>query len=152
MQPMARPGFKAYPEAEALRARRPWLWVCAIDACSHLLLAGWLLGGPALRLVSPVSGPWVVGTLAIVAAACALGCMGLRPKATNWRRRVGVALVVAALWRGGPLDRGALWTVAIVLWQGVVWIGSLVEGRRVTRAIVDATGEEGLGDDPSRHV
>jgi len=39
-----------------------------------------------------------------------------------------------------------------VLWTGLVWITLLVEGRRVSAAVVEATGEEGLGDDPSRHL
>ncbi len=33
----------------------------------------------------------------------------------------------------------------VTVWTGLIWVALLVEGRRVAAAVVEATGEEGLG-------
>jgi hypothetical protein len=74
---------------------------------------------------------------------------GLWAGAMVWRRRLAVVFVVATLWRGSPLE--SRWMqVAAVVWACAVWIALLTEGRRVSLAVAEATGEEVLGADPEK--
>ena len=147
MQPMARPGIKHYPEARSLSAQPGFRLLIAMDIVVHLaalIWAAFFVGDAAVWF----SFATVLLSIGVMLADQA--CFGLRPLGMIWRRRLGVGLVLLLLLRGGPVPR---WVAVVgTLWTGAVWIGTLLEGKRVAQAVVEATGEEGLGEDPSRYL
>ncbi len=148
---MARPGFKSYPHAKALSARPATRLLLAIDALANLGLAGLLARAGVQGNLGPGAG-FGLAAAALLAAFASIGSIGMRPRARNARMTLCLVAWIAAVWRGGPLDGAVAGTLALVVWNGLVWIVLLVEGRRISAAIAEATGEEGLGDDPSRHL
>lgn len=149
MQPMARPGIKHYPDAAPISARTGFRVLMAIDLVQHVLIA---IG--AIWRVFAVGDlfAWVALGLSVGIAFTSLGCMGLRPLSTVWRRRLGAIAVLAVLLRNGPFAHLPWVAASVTLWNGTIWVALLLEGRRIAAAVVEATGEEGLGEDPSRHL
>ena len=153
---MARPGYKVYAEAEPVAASATLRTVFGLDL---LAIAGAVVAttvwGPRFVGVwdsARFGTPHLLALLwSLAAALAAVGCMGLRPAGLTWRRRLGLVAVVAVLWSAGPCTRVGI-KLAVVVWSGAVVIATLLAGRTIARAIVDATGEEGLGEDPSRHL
>lgn len=148
---MARPGVKSYPHARALSASPFARIVLVLDVLAHLVVLA-KVGRAAAA--GELATPWtiVLGALAASTVFASLGSLGLRARSRVWRGRLCAAALLVAIWRGGPLDDDRVAILGVVLWTGLVWITLLVEGRRVSAAVVEATGEEGLGDDPSRHL
>jgi hypothetical protein len=153
MQPMARPGVKHYPEARPLAALPASRALLGLDALAHLVAAaGIAVAAVRGQAFLPLPVGLGLAAAALATAAAALGALGLRPLALTWRRRLALLAAGVAVWRGGPLDDQRLAIVTLVAWSGVIWITTLVEGRRISASVAEATGEEGLGDDPSRHL
>jgi hypothetical protein len=84
-----------------------------------------------------------------------VGALALNAAAMKWRRRLAFVATIAVLWRGGPFAPGApasgasAWQIATILDGALVWIATLAEGRRVSRAVAEATGEQVLSVDPT---
>lgn len=148
---MARPGVKSYPQARALSASPFARIVLVLDVLAHLVVLA-VVGKAAAAGALATTWTVVVLVLAALTVVASLGSLGLRARSRVWRGRLCAAALLVAIWRGGPLDDDRVAILATVLWSGLVWITLLVEGRRVSAAVVEATGEEGLGDDPSRHL
>lgn len=149
MQPMAKPGVKAYPQARALSARPGLRVLLAVDLV--LLAVAGLWGVVRIATVGDLFG-WGALVWAPLTAVSTVACLGLRPRGVTWRRRLGLLGVVAVLLRNGPFKYQPWVPVLVTVWTGVIWVALLLEGRRIAAAVVEATGEEGLGDDPSRHL
>ena len=152
MQRMAKPGTKAYPQAQALSASRGLRAMLAADLLLHVLALGAAVRQIGTGAVVPAFWPWLAVGYALLAMVASLGALGLRPRAISWRRRLGLLAVAGVLWRGGAYAGSRELTLGVVVWTGAIWVATLLEGRRIAAAIVAATGEEGLGDDPSRHL
>ena len=146
---MARPGIKHYPDARALSARSGLRALLVIDVLLHIGSVAWAL--VRLVTVGDVYG-WIALGLAVATIPTSVGSLGLRPLAAIWRRRLGALAVVFVLLRGNPFVDNPWVAVAVTVWTGLIWVALLTEGRRVAAAVVEATGEEGLGEDPSRHL
>ncbi len=156
MQPMARPGFKVYPDAAPVAASAGLRWLLGLDLIAIFMAA----------VAATVWGPRFIGVWdsarfdtphllalawALLAAGATVGCLGLRPFGITWRRRLGIIAVIGVLLSNGPCTHTGV-KLAVVVWTGAVVVATLVAGRTIARSIVDATGEEGLGEDPSRHL
>lgn len=149
MQPMARPGIKQYPEARSLSARPGFRALVLLDVLLHIGIVAWAL----LRVVQlGDTFGWIALGLAAAILPTSIGCLGLRPLSAIWRRRFGLLAVIAVLVRGNPFAQQPWVAVTVTVWTGIMWTALLIEGRRVAAAVVEATGEEGLGEDPSRHL
>jgi hypothetical protein len=82
---------------------------------------------------------------AAAAAWTSLASVGLRARAMTWRRRLGLVLLLAVVWTGTPYDGTPFRTFA-VLETGLVWVALLQAGKRVSQAVMAATGAESLHD------
>ena len=84
-----------------------------------------------------------------------VGAFALHAGAMKWRRRLAFVATVAVLWRGSPFGPddpragASAWQIVVILDGALVWIASLAEGRRVSRAVAEATGEQVLSVDPT---
>lgn len=158
MQPMARPGVKLHHEAVALSARPAARAVLGADALFNLAAAGLAVAGhvggqfPGGQSAGGLGWLVAILLLCVLTTASAIGSMGLRPRAMSSRRRLGFVAILVAVLRGGPIAAWQGAQIAVVVWTGVVVVVLLQEGRRISRAIVDAGDDGGLGDDPSRFV
>ena len=118
-------------------------WTVLLD----LVVAVGLVATGVVAALSPSSldlAPEVAWGIAgfgalLVAADVAAGRMSA--SGLTWRRRLGYAAMVAAVWKHGPIGGKAV-AAAIVAYMGLVWIALVVGGRTLSRAIASATGED----------
>jgi hypothetical protein len=116
--------------------------VLGLDVLLSVAALVWTFVDPP---ATPAWALWATRALLLLSAAASGGSAALSGNAIVWRRRLGVLAVVLALWRDGPVPF-ALGQAAVVVWTGLVWIALLLAAREIQRAIVEATGEEGLPD------
>lgn len=116
------------------------------------VLIGLIVWGVQASLRGTVDPRWFGGLTAlyaIVTFPVALRSLGLWAGAMVWRRRLSLFAVLAVLWRGSPVYVTEL-QVLVVLYTSTLWIGMLLEGKRVALAVSEATGEEVYRPDPTR--
>ena len=143
------PRTRVHDHGEALASRPGYRLLLGLDLIvlvGLLVLAiRWLVAGDGV----PAAFAWGVVAWALVTMATTVRSLGLWAGAMVWRRRLALVAIMGVLARGSPLATSA-WQVPVVLWGAVLWIALLSEGRRVSLAVADATGEEVLGADPDR--
>ena len=135
-------------EAESLSSRTWFRVVMVVDLLAQLALLVFVLsqwfGG---ETGSPT---WILaaGASCLLAGAIAsLFSIGLLAKALTWRRRTALLAVILVLLRTGPWAQHTI-QVSVTLWALLIWLALLIEGKRVARAVAQATGEEVLSLDP----
>ena len=122
--------------------------VLLLDALGHVVLPIWaIVSGFTQRM--DTFGFWMMILYAVGVVANDLGALGLNASAMTWRRRLALVAVLAAVWRGSPFDEQGF-KIAAILVGAIVWIAILLEGRRVSRAVAEATGEQVLSADPTQ--
>lgn len=101
-----------------------------------------------LRLVQDGLGLLPISLLVygVLQLWASLGCLGMHAGAMRARRWLGLVAIVAAIWRGGPIE-GTWLQVAAVFWTGIAWIAMLETSKVAQRAVAEATGRETLEDD-----
>jgi hypothetical protein len=109
---------------------RTVLWIDVLLSLAAAAYGVWSVATDAFA-----AHPWFAWTLVaygLLAALLSLGGMTPSGGALLWRRRLGLALVVVAVWRGGPVE-GHVLQALIVLWTGVVWVAALGASARMAR-------------------
>jgi hypothetical protein len=132
----------------SLSSRPGFRLVVALDALAHVALAVWAVASGFTQNMDGLAF-WMLVGYVVAVVANDVGALGLNASAMAWRRRMALVAVLATIMRGSPFETHA-WQVAAVLDGAILWIVLLVEGRRVSRAVAEATGEHVLSADPSK--
>ncbi len=143
------PRTRIHESARPLTSRTGYRLFLIYDLLLMFQLALWAIFKAVDGAVEPTWFPWATLGYALLTSLSTLYSFGLWAGAMVWRRRLALVFVMATLWRGSPLE--SRWMqVAAVIWAASVWIALLSEGRRISLAVAEATGEEVLGADPER--
>ena len=132
----------------ALSSRMGYRLVLGADALAHAGLLVWAIASGFTQRFD-LLGFWGLVLYVVAVVGADLGAIALNSRWMTMRRRMAFVALIGVLWRGSPFNTLG-WQVAATLDAALVWIAILVEGRRVSRSVAEATGEQMLSVDPTR--